>query len=107
MKLVICTQDYENYGDDVNQHWKPKGGSYYIAAHITHNDIVKMGQKGLLNIVNKATEKMCNNECFREYIIDWELLEDDQLTRDEMLQLEYDGEITWPAKDISKEINNV
>ena len=37
MKLVISTQYHENYGDEINPHWKPKGGSEYIVS-VDSND---------------------------------------------------------------------
>ena len=41
-----------------------------------------------------------DDEFYNEYIIDWYVAGDDYLTRDERLQLEFDGRITYPAKEL-------
>ena len=89
MKLLITTQVYENYG----YRWKPKGG----------NDYVVKGFKG------DATQAvMClrsqieeDNEAYRETIIDFRLVKDDYLTEFEQSQLDYEGAIRYPAKELA------
>jgi hypothetical protein len=39
-----------------------------------------------------------DSEYYREYIIDWEVVEDDYLTEFEQDQLEFEGVIRFPAK---------
>jgi hypothetical protein len=41
-----------------------------------------------------------DDEFYNEYIIDWYVAEDDYLTRDERLQLEFEGCIKYPAKEL-------
>lgn len=106
MKLVVKTQYYENYGDEVNPRFKPKGGCDYIAAHLPYTKVIELGEAGLLTIVNKAAKVFVDNPYVHEYIVDWELLEDDQHTDDELMQLEYDGKIFLSAEDISEKINH-
>jgi len=38
---------------------------------------------------------------FREWVIDWEVVADDYLTEFEKSQLEYEGKITYPAKELA------
>jgi len=100
MKLLITTQVYENYGahdwdgtGECPQYWKAKGGCDYVVKKIN---------------VNKATETVmalrsqieCDNEGFREHIINWEVVADNYLTEFEQSQLEYEGKITYPAKEL-------
>ena len=82
-KLLITTQTYENYGahdwDGVGecpQYWKAKGGSDYVVKKVN---------------VNKVTET----------VIDFRLVKDDYLTEFEQSQLEYEGKITYPAKELA------
>jgi len=41
-----------------------------------------------------------DDDFYNEYIIDWYVAEDDYLTQDERNQLEFDGRITYPAKEL-------
>ena len=93
-KLLIQTQTYENYGDAVNPHWKPKGGSDYVVKKFKD--------------LNKVTEVVmalrgqieCDNEYYREHIIGFEVVANDYLTEFEQSQLDYEGRITYPAKEL-------
>jgi hypothetical protein len=42
----------------------------------------------------------CDNEFYREYILGWEVVANDYLTEFEKSQLEYDGRIIYPAKEL-------
>lgn len=93
MKLLIATQVYENYG----YRWKPKGGCDYTYALGT----VGRSSEALLELVSALRLQIeQNNEGFREYIINWEVVADDYLTAFEQSQLDYDGEIRYPAKQL-------
>jgi hypothetical protein len=43
----------------------------------------------------------CDNDMFREHIINFTLVADDYLTEFERSQLEYDGKIMFPAKELA------
>jgi hypothetical protein len=43
----------------------------------------------------------CDNEYYREHIIGWELVADDYLTEFEQSQLDYEGQIRFPAKELA------
>jgi hypothetical protein len=93
MKLLITTQVYENYG----YRWKPKGGCDYTYA------LGKGGRssEALLELVECLRGKVeCDNEGYREHLIGWEVVADDYLTEFEQSQLDYDGEIRYPAKQL-------
>lgn len=93
-KLLIQTQVHENYGTESEPYWKPKGGGDYV---------IKNFRK-----FNKVTETVMavraqieqDNEFYREYIIGWEVVADDYLTQFERDQLEYEGQIRFPANEI-------
>ena len=96
-KLLITTQVYENYawnedgslGTGDQAYWKAKGGNDYVVKNIDPNRAS--------DIVNFCTGKVeCDNEAFREYIINWEVVADDYMTEFEKSQLEYDGRISCP-----------
>jgi hypothetical protein len=42
-----------------------------------------------------------DNEFYREHIIGWEIVANDYLTDFERSQWEYDGKITYPAKELA------
>jgi len=96
-KLLITTQVYENYGahdwDGVGecpQYWKAKGGTDYIVENIDPNRAADIA-----NLACGMVEQ--DNEAFREYVINWEVVADDYLTEFERQQLEWDGRITYRA----------
>jgi hypothetical protein len=95
-KLLITTQVYENYGDADQPYWKPKGGSDYV---------IKKFKGGMadatLAIMAVRSQVECDNEMFREYIIDFTIVADDYLTEFEQSQLDYEGSIRFPAKELT------
>ncbi len=101
-KLLITTQVYENYawredgtvGKGSEAYWKAKGGNDYVVKDIDVNRAAE-----IVNLVSGQIE--CDNEMFREHVIGWEVVADNYLTEFERDQLEYDGEITYPAREIS------
>ena len=103
MKLVITTQVYENYawredgtiGRGAEAYWKAKGGEDYVIRNFDPTRyapgiIVEL----LRNRIESATDYMM------EHIVDWSVVEDNYLTEFEQSQLEYDGQITFPAKEL-------
>ena len=93
-KLVILTQVYENYGSAEKPHWKAKGGDNYVVSNFTQFNSVQA-------VVDSIRDRLeVNDDFYNEYIIDWFVAEDDYLTQDERNQLEFDGRITYPAKEL-------
>jgi hypothetical protein len=43
----------------------------------------------------------CDNEFYREYILDWQIVGNDYLTEFEQSQLDYEGQIRFPAKELA------
>ena len=102
MKLLITTQVYENYairedgsvGTGADAYWKAKGGSEYVVKNFKdakHMTEVLMALRGKIET---------DNDYFREYIVNFEIVADDYLTEFERSQLEYDGEIAFPAREL-------
>jgi len=101
MKLLITTQVYENYGahdwdgkSECPQYWKAKGGNDYFVPNIDANAAVE---------VYDEVKSLCEskNDYWNEYCIGWEVVADDYLTEFERDQLEYDGKINFPCKEIA------
>ncbi len=102
-KLLITTQCYENYawredgtlGTGSDAYWKAKGGSDYV---------IKKFKGGMadatLAIMSLRSQIECDNDAFREQIIDFRIVKDDYLTEFEQSQLDYEGKITYPAKEL-------
>jgi len=94
-KLMISTQVYENYGSAEKPHWKAKGGCDYAVKSFNGN------YSKALAVVKALRDKIeQDNEYFREHIIDWAIEADDYLTEDERLQIQYEGKIIYPAKEL-------
>ena len=101
MKLLISTQNYENYGahdwDGVGecpQYWKAKGGSDYVVKNFTNfNNTTEV----VMALRGQIEE---DSEYFRSSIIDWEIVADDFLTEFEQDQLNYEGKIRFAAKEL-------
>jgi hypothetical protein len=98
MKLLITTQVRENYAahdwDGEGQcpvYWKNKGGNEYVVLHI---DISRAGEI-FQTVSDQCQEK---NVYFEEYVLGWEVVSNNYMTDYELSQLEYDGEIRYPAK---------
>jgi hypothetical protein len=101
-KLLITTQVQENYGahdwDGVGecpQYWKAKGGNDYVVKNIT--DFSNVTE--IVMAIRSQIE--CDSDHYHEYIINWEVVADDYLTEFERDQLEYDGEIRFPSKELT------
>ena len=102
-KLLITTQVYENYawdedgnlGTGVNAYWKAKGGNDYVLKNFQDFDRVTEVVMSLRDKIEVA------NDAWMEHIIDWTIVADDYLTEFERSQLEYEGSITYPAKELA------
>ena len=101
-KLLITTQVYENYGahdwDGVGecpQYWKAKGGNDYVVKKFRDFSAVSETVMALRGQIEQ------DNDGFRETIIGWEIVANDYLTEFEKSQLEYEGSIRYPAKELA------
>jgi hypothetical protein len=95
-KLLITTQTYENYGSATEPYWKPKGGSDYVVKKF------KGGQAdATMAVMGLRSQIECDNEFYREYILDWQIVGNDYLTEFEQSQLDYEGSIRYPAKELA------
>jgi hypothetical protein len=101
-KLLITTQVYENYGahdwdgtGECPQYWKAKGGNDYVVKKF--KDLNKVTE----TVMALRSQIECDNEGFRESIIGWEIVGDKYLTEFEQSQLDYEGSIRFPAKELA------
>ena len=93
-KLLIQTQVYENYGDALKPYWKAKGGGDYVVKNFKDFNTVTEVVLSLRDQIESDTDY------FRESIICWNVVEDNYLTQFERSQLEYEGRIVYPAKEL-------
>lgn len=93
-KLLIQTQVYENYGDADKPYWKAKGGSDYVVKKINVNKVTE-------TVMGLRSQIECDNEFYRESIINFEVVANDYLTEFEQSQLDYEGTIRYPAKELA------
>jgi hypothetical protein len=102
-KLLIQTQVYENYawredgslGTGPDAYWKAKGGNDYVLKNFRDFSRVTEVVMALRSKIEQ------DDDAFREHIIDWEIVADNYLTWFEKSQLEYDGKITYPAREVT------
>lgn len=102
MKLVIYTQVHENYawqedgsiGKGAEAYWKAKGGDEYVVSGIANAAEATAAIMALRDQIERADDYIV------ESVVDWELVDDNFLTQFERDQLEYDGEIAFPAKEL-------
>ena len=102
MKLIISTQVYENYawkedgsiGKGADAYWKAKGGDEYVI----HNIETDVDATMAVMAVRGDIESM--SDYFQEFVVHWELVDDNTLTDYEQDQLDFDGRIEFPAKVI-------
>ena len=98
MRLIIETQYLENYGahdwsgeGDCPQYWKPKFGSEYELA-VSNTDISEASSlETLVNLHRDQMEQDTNYS--REYVINWYVLGDTELTSQEQDYLEFEGNL--------------
>jgi len=93
-KLLISTQVYENYG----YRWKPKGGNDYVILNHTENN--EETTKLIMAIRHKVE---CDNNLFKEHIINWQIVDDNYITSFEQDQLDFEGAIRFPSQVITSE----
>jgi hypothetical protein len=103
MKLLITTQVYENYGahdwdgkNECPQYWKAKGGSDYVIKKFKGGSA-----DATLAVMAVRSQIEEDNDHFRETIIDFRIVADDCLTEFEQSQLDYEGSIRYPAKELA------
>lgn len=102
MKVIIYTQIYENYawnedgsiGTGTEAYWKAKGGNEYVVRDVKDETEATMAVLAVRDQIESA------NDYFTETVIDWSLVDNNYLTDFERSQLDYDGKITYPAKEL-------
>ena len=99
-KLLITTQVYENYGahdwdgtGECPSYWKAKGGSDYVVRKININKVTE-------TVMGVRSQIEQDNDAFRETIIDWTIVGDNDLTEFEQSQLAYEGVIRYASKEL-------
>ncbi len=100
-KLLITTQTWENYGahdwdgqGECPQYWKAKGGSDYVVKKFKDFSAVSETVMALRSQIE------CDNQGFREKIIGWEIVGDNDLTEFEQSQLKFEGVIRYGSKEL-------
>ena len=105
-KLLIQTQVHENYGahswdgeGECPQYWKAKGGEDYVLPGVLADDGTWAAALSLQALVEALKPQVESNDHYwRETVVSWKVLADDQLTPWEADQLQYDGRVDYPAK---------
>jgi hypothetical protein len=109
MKLHITCQYMENYGAHdwdgegaCPQYWKFKGGEDYFVPLDGFNPVHEFADKKLAMIVDSVRSKIeWDNVGSRQYVVGYSVVEDNFMTEFERSQLEYEGEIRYPAHELT------
>lgn len=106
-KLLITTQIYENYGahdwdgeGECPQYWKAKGGIDYVVKNFKSNRQRSVADSATEAVMGLRSQIECNNQYFRESIINWKIVSDDYMTEFEKDQLGYMGKIQYGPKEL-------
>jgi hypothetical protein len=102
-KLLITTQTQENYGAHdwdgegaCPQYWKFKGGSDYVIKKFKGGSA-----DATMAIMALRSQIECDNDHFREHIIDFRIVADNYLTEFEQSQLDYEGKVTYGPQELA------
>ena len=107
-KLLITTQVYENYGahdwngvGEVPQYWKAKGGSDYVVRDLNQKVVGScLADQATRAVMAVRCQVEQDTDYVRESIVDWSVVSDDYLTEFEKDQLEFEGVIRFPVKEL-------
>jgi len=94
-KLLITTQVLENYGTEDNPYWKAKGGEDYVVKNF--RDFNRVNEV----VMALRSEIEIDNPFCQEYVMAWEVVDDDYLTQGERLQMLYDGKVTYAPRELA------
>ena len=101
-KLHIYTQDQENYGahdwdgtGECPQYWKFKGGQDFFVKGIKNDEEATMAVMALRSQIEES------NDYYRSQIVGWSIVANNYMTDFEKSQLEYEGKITYKAKELA------
>ena len=108
MQLLITTQIQENYGahdwdgeGECPQYWKFKGGEDFFLPLDGFNPEYEFDDKRLEMIVDSVRDQVeWDNPASRQYIVGYDVVEDDYRTEYEVQQLEYEGRVAYPVKTL-------
>ena len=107
-KLLISTQYHENYGSAADPYWKAKGGSVYVVNGLDFDEDYEWSKVRVEQILAKVRDQVeISNPMCEEYIIGWTIVADDFLTEYERAQLEYDGIIAFPSKELIVDLDTL
>jgi len=103
MKVFVFTQVYENYawredgtiGTGAEAYWKAKGGNEYVITGIWDEEEATVAVMAMRDQIETA------NDYMTETIIDFQLADNEDLTPFEKDQLQYEGRIVYPAKELT------
>jgi len=102
MKLHIWTQDIENYGahdwdgkGECPQYWKAKGGVDFIVPKFKGNE-----EDATMAVMSLRSQIEENSQYFRREVIGWSIVPKDFMTEFEKDQLDFEGVIRFPAKEL-------
>ena len=102
MKLVITTQNQENYGDPDRPYWKFKGGDTYVVENLTEDQAKRAMYSGMPFLCNLISR---DGAMFKEYVSEVAVIQDDTIVTEEWedpIVLEHKCGIGWTARQVQR-----
>lgn len=102
MFIEFIVQGQENYGTEYEPYWKYKtAGDYLLPINPDEFDAAENKEEFLKELAKRGSEKISQDGAFwRQYVVDWRLVEMNHLTWFERAQLEHEGIIRFRAEII-------
>jgi|APGre2960657423_1045063.scaffolds.fasta_scaffold00137_22 hypothetical protein len=104
-KIHLVTQYSENYGahdwsgnGDCPQYWKFKGGEDYFFPLPAGYPLGRVAELVTQDLMPRVE---WNSDHSRSHLLNWQVVQDDFRTEFERMQLEYDGQVDFPAITLS------
>jgi hypothetical protein len=99
MLMEFVLQGEENYGTPQAPYWKFKSGGEYLLTVDQKAFEAALDKSEFFNsLAERATPVLTiSNEYWKQYVVNWQVVEDSHYTDFELSQLEYEGHITYWA----------
>ena len=93
--LMFYTQLAENYGSVEDPYWKMKGGWEYRVRNVPS----MLSRESIMTMLETFIAE-ANSDMMFEHLMSYEFVEDDFMTDFERSQLEFEGEVLYPAQEV-------
>ena len=91
-RIIVSTEDRENYGDEENPSWKNKGGSDYVVGGVDHTEALRGETYIFETFIRPVLGEIEYDHAMGSSLVrSWAFYWDGELTWSEKMGLEYEG----------------